>query len=48
MEDICEKEVRRRFKGLSADIREVREDVKSDNKNSFKEQFKRKEGYVKG
>ena len=48
MESICEKEVRRRFKGLSADIREVREDVKSDNKNSFKEQFERKESCVKG
>ena len=30
MENICEKEVRKRFKRLSADIREVREDVRSN------------------
>ena len=30
MKSICEKEVRKRFKGLSTDIREVREDVRSN------------------
>ena len=30
MENICEKEVRKCFKGLSTDIREVREDVRSN------------------
>ena len=30
MKSICEKEVRKRFKGLSTDIREVREDVRNN------------------
>ena len=47
MKSICEKEVRKCFKGLSTDIREVREDVRSDNKNSFKNSSKEKKAVSK-